>query len=227
MVAGLVAFGVTEGVDAQAAGGDPTVDPSASTAPSGGKPPGGAAKAGKRAAAKKGVKIRAKADPGLVATLPGFEMLPDGGSRLFVALTHAATVTEKRDARMLTYVIHGAHVIHRNNENALVTVHFNTPVTRARLLPARGDLVFSVDLRADSPAVWRMTDAGDGSSLLQIDFPRGAFLPAGEIDPASATVDPVADAARERAPGAAAPPATPPPPPAAPPSAAPGPASGN
>jgi hypothetical protein len=125
-------------------------------------------------------KARVKADPGLVATLPGFEMLADGSSRLFVELTHAANVTEKREVRRLSYLIHGARVVHRNNENALVTVHFNTPVSRARLLPARGDLVFSVDLRADSEAVWRVVEAAEGRSVLQIDFPRGAFLPPGE-----------------------------------------------
>jgi len=123
----------------------------------------------------------------LIATLPGFEMLPDGGSRVFVELTHNASVSEKRNARSLTYVIRGAQVNLRNNENALVTVHFNTPVTRARILPAHGDVVLSIELRADVPAVWRVVDGTDGTggSTLQIDFPKGAFLAPGEYVPGS------------------------------------------
>ena len=177
MVAGLVALGVTEGGDARAEDANASASSDASQ-------PDLSAVGAKKA------KPKPRVEAGLVATLPGFQMLPDGGSRLFVALTHNANVTEKRDPRVLTYVIHGAHVVHRNNENALVTVHFNTPVTRARLLPLRGDLVFSVDLRADSAPVWRVVDSGDGSSILQVDFPKGAFLPAGEMDPGSfATYD--------------------------------------
>lgn len=209
VVAGLVAFGAAEGADAHAQ--TPAGPPSA-TAPGGSgqarKPPR------KHAAAGKPV-VRT----GLVATLPGFELLPDGGSRLFVELTKTATVTEKREARTLTYVIQGARVDHRNNENALVTVHFNTPVSRARLFPVRGNLVFSVELRADTTATWRMTDSADGSaSVLQIDFPKGSFLPPGEYDPATAGRDgQPGDQITMRpgqAPGSAPPPAPASPPPA-------------
>jgi hypothetical protein len=120
---------------------------------------------------------------GPVATLPGFEMLADGGSRLFVELTQSIAVEEKRASRTVTYVLKGAHVDRRNNENALVTVHFNTPVTRARLLPSGRDLVFIVDLRADATPSWKLVNAKDNSAILQIDFPKGSFLPAnGEAD---------------------------------------------
>ena len=179
-MAGLVALGVTEGVDARAEdanGGSPS-----STSAGDGRSP---ARASRRTSARKTpTKTRAKPSVGLVATLPGFEMLPDGSSRLFVELTHSTNVTEKREARTLTYVLRGAHIALRNNENALVTVHFNTPVTRARLLPVRGDLVFTVELRADSAPVWRMVDGGDGTSMLQVDFPKGVFLPASETNEA-------------------------------------------
>ncbi len=209
VVAGLVAIGAAEPAEARPDGGE------------------GDSSQAQASAKKTPPRSRARVEHGLVATLPGFEMLPDGGSRLFVALTHSASVTEKREPRTLTYVIHGAHVALRNNENALVTVHFNTPVTRARLLPLRGDLVFTVELRADTAATYRVVDAGDGSSLLQIDFPKGTFLPPGEWD--SATVvdtNELADArARARRPGSVAPPAPPPAPPAQPAPAPPGPPS--
>jgi hypothetical protein len=114
-------------------------------------------------------------------------MLPDGGSRLFVEITRKVNIEEKRAARVLTFVLKGTRVVYRNNENALVTVHFNTPVSRARLLPSGHDLLFSVDLRADATPAWKMvTDEDDGSATLQVDFPKGSFLPAGGIgDPSS------------------------------------------
>jgi len=148
------------------------------------------------------MRTRAYAFP--VATLPGFEMLPDGGSRVFVEVTRKVDVEERRAARVLTYVLKGARVVYRNNENALVTVHFNTPVTSARLLPSGRDLLFSVDLRADTAATWKMVADSDGSAVLQVDFPKGSFLPAGDVD------DRITAAATPP-PRVAAPPGTPPP----------------
>jgi len=194
VVAGLVAFGVTEGVDARAQDANTAPDTTTPAASPAAPAPPLMVRSGKRSSGKKS----SKAAFGLVATLPGFEMLPDGGSRFFVELTHTATVVEKRDARTLTYLIQGAHVVHRNNENILETIHFNTPVTRARLLPARSGLVFSVELRADAAPAWRMVDGEDGGSTLQIDFPKGAFLPAGDTDVAD-----LPNEALPRPPGAA------------------------
>ena len=114
-----------------------------------------------------------------MATLPGFEMMPDGGSRLFVELTRTVPVEEKKAAGTITYVLKGAHIDKRNNANALVTVHFNTPVPRARLLPSGRDLHFVIDLRQNVVPTWKLAPAKDGSSILQIDFAKGDFLPAG------------------------------------------------
>jgi hypothetical protein len=125
--------------------------------------------------------------PAIVATFPGFEILPDGGSRVFVELTRNTTVTEKREARLLTYVLHGAQVRIYNNEHALVTVHFNTPVSRARIYPVHGDVVLSIELRADAPSTYRMVEGGDGSTL-QVDFPKGSFLAPGEYVPVASTL---------------------------------------
>jgi hypothetical protein len=128
---------------------------------------------------------KAKAYPYPVAILPGFEMRADGGSRLFVEVTKNVDVEERRAARVLTYVLKGTRVVYRNNENALVTVHFNTPVTRARLFPSGKDLTFTVDLRADATPTWKMIPESDGTAMLQVDFPQGSFLPAdGHVDEA-------------------------------------------
>jgi hypothetical protein len=125
--------------------------------------------------------MRTKAYPFPVATLPGFEMMPDGGSRVFVEVTKKVDVEERRAARVLTYVLKGARIVYRNNENPLVTVHFNTPMTVARLRPSGRDAILSVDLRADTAPTWKMVvDSDDSSATLEIVFPKGSFLPAGE-----------------------------------------------
>jgi hypothetical protein len=127
-----------------------------------------------------------------VATLPGFEMLPDGGSRVFVEVTRKVDVEERRAARVLTYVLKGARIVYRNNENPLVTVHFNTPVTQARLLPSGRDLLLSVDLRADTAVTWKMVAGDDGGGMLQLDFPKGSFLPADGVYVPPSSVPPSA-----------------------------------
>jgi len=144
-----------------------TADPAPRAAPRGARP-----------RAKPGARARSGASKFAVATLPGFELLADGSSRLFVQLTQPVQVEEKRAAGTLTYVLHGARVLRRNNENALVTVHFNTPVTRARVIPRGHDLHFVVELRDNVTPTWKLTPAKDGASILMIDFPAGEFLPA-------------------------------------------------
>ena len=143
----------------------------------------------------------------VVATLPGFEMLADGGSRLFVQLTKSVDVTQAKAAphagkmhhtkvasaaakgaaklgvphatSLLTITLKGTEIVKRNNENALVTVHFNTPVVRARLAPAGRDLRLVIELRSDVDPQVHVVPAKDGAALLQVDFPGGNYLPAG------------------------------------------------
>ena len=126
-------------------------------------------------------KATPKVQSGPIATLPGFEVLGDGGSRVFVQLTQNVPVEERKAKGSVTYVLKGAHVAIHNNTNPLVTVHFNTPVSKAQLRPAGGDLLLVIDLRAPSTPAWKINAAKDGTAILQIDFPKGAFG-SGETD---------------------------------------------
>ena len=129
------------------------------------------------------------------AILPGFETLGDGSTRLFVQFTRPVQYTVKPAQGTITCVLKGAHVDRRNNYNPLVTVHFNTPVTSARLVPHGADLWFVVDLRANVTPQVTMDAAKDGGAMLRIEFPRGDYLP-GEpsATPAPPTPAPPADA---------------------------------
>ncbi len=69
------------------------------------------------------------------------------------------------------------------NEGALVTAHFNTPVVRARLVPAGHNLALVVELRADVTPQMKVVPAKDNGAMLQIDFPQGSYLPVGAPEP--------------------------------------------
>lgn len=114
------------------------------------------------------------------ATFPGFEQLPDGGSRLFVQLSQTVPVEERRAQGSITYVLKGAHARVFNDTNSLVTVHFNTPVASARLVPQGNDVLFVVALRATASPTFKVQDNQDKTSTLMIDFPKGDFGGGGE-----------------------------------------------
>jgi len=100
-------------------------------------------------------------------------------------------LTEHRAAGSVTYVFKGAHVIKSNNQNPLLTMHFNTPVLSARLVPKKGELHLVVDMRpgANAPpsSGLRASSDGDGQQFF-VKFPSGSWLPKGaeneEIGPA-------------------------------------------
>jgi hypothetical protein len=192
-LAALIALLVPSVASAQGTGAVPTTPPAADTPP----PPGGGAAGGsgtggaaEKAPASGGnvsgatfqdkpVRRAPRAvlhRSGPLATFPGFEQLPDGGTRLFVQLNQSVPIEERRAQGSITYVMKGAHLRVRNDANALVTVHFNTPVFRARLAPSGNDLLFILELRAAATPTFKLTDNQDKTATLQIDFAKGDFL---------------------------------------------------
>jgi hypothetical protein len=113
---------------------------------------------------------------GPLATFPGFEQLADGGSRLFVHLSQTVPVEQRVAPGSVTYVLKGAHLRVHNDANALVTVHFNTPVFRARLTPSGNDLLFILEMRAAAVPAFKVQDNQDKTSTLMIDFSKGDFI---------------------------------------------------
>ncbi|HTQ42281.1 MAG TPA: hypothetical protein VMI75_05930 [Polyangiaceae bacterium] len=148
--------------------------------------------------------VRASKAQGPDAVMPGFEMLADGSSQLYVELTKPVQYDTKPSRGAIVYVLKGAHVDKRNNFNPLVTVHFNTPVTSARLVPHGKDLWFVVDLRASVQPTVTMDAAKEGGAIMRIAFPSGSYLPLQKIAPAPApTPPPAASGAPAPAPGPA------------------------
>jgi hypothetical protein len=147
-------------------------------------PAAGYAYADKPAASSPRARYRAR---GPVVNMPGFEQTSDGASRLFVQLSQSVPVEERKAQGTITYVLKGASPRVWNNTNALVTVHFNTPVSRARLVPHGQDLHFIVELRAAASPTWKMNESQDKSAMLAIDFPKGDFTQIGAGEPAAST----------------------------------------
>jgi hypothetical protein len=122
-----------------------------------------------------------------VATFPGFRLLPDGTSRIYVELTRQVAVDERRADGMLVYRIHDARVPVRNNRNALITTHFATPVGRARLLRSGADVELLIDLRKSVSATHKVVAGENGGARLEVDFPAGDYPPApGLFEPPAA-----------------------------------------
>jgi hypothetical protein len=151
-----------------------------------------------------------------LATFTGFEMLADGGSRLFVQLDKTVDVEQAKDVEVapkphgrkgkraaavatnrLVFTFKGAELEHFNDSHSLETVHFNTPVLRARLEPAGRNLRLVVVLRADATPTLKSVPAKDNGSIVQIDFPQGTYLPPGD-----SLVSPQNDGAKQPAQGA-------------------------
>ncbi len=118
------------------------------------------------------------------AAFPSFAMVDTQRSRLTVQLSSVVQVEEKKAAGTVTYVIKGAHVARYNDTHALVAVHFNTPMTVARLRNAGKDVELRVDLRAAVTPTFAVAPTKTGATLT-IDFPGGEYLGDGpRTDPA-------------------------------------------
>lgn len=121
-------------------------------------------------------RVDRRTQTGAFVVEPGFELLEGGGSRFFVELGQAVPVEQRKAKGAMTFVLKGARNAFRNNENPLVTEHFNTPVRRAKLVPSGKDLLFVFDLREDVAATQRIVTTNEGHAMVQIDFAAGSFV---------------------------------------------------
>jgi hypothetical protein len=111
---------------------------------------------------------------GLVASFPA--LTQDAGlTRLTVRLSKGVEVEEKKAEGSITYVLKGAHVARRNDTHPLVAVHFNTPVSTAKLSQTKKDVEFRVTLRASVSPTYAISSDAQGA-FLQVDFPAGEYL---------------------------------------------------
>lgn len=112
-------------------------------------------------------------------TWPGFFMTPDGSSRLFLQTTAPLEYKKKSSEKKIILTFKNTKIHLSNNQNPLVTLHFNTPVRKAYLkkVSKKTELILELKTKA-TPTISQSTDA-DGYSYLFLDFPAGQY-PQGE-----------------------------------------------
>ncbi len=129
-------------------------------------------------------RVRLHFDPNApIATFPGFRMLPGGRSMVWVSVSRKVPVDVHPAAGRVSYVLSGAQVSIRNNTNALVTTYFDTPLSRARLVPAKQGTEFRLELREKVQPSYKVVDGPRGTMVLEVTLPA----PSKSFRPPSAT----------------------------------------
>lgn len=131
---------------------------------------------------------------------PGFRMLRNGGSRVFVQLSQSVAPAMVKSPGSVSYVLPGFHVPVHNNKHALMTQFFNTPVADARLVTTKQDTRLTILLRAAVDSTMRLVEPHAGKTWeLQVDFPPGTY-PVDAHDPTAPSKRASVDDQEEKAP---------------------------
>jgi hypothetical protein len=106
---------------------------------------------------------------------PGFKMLPDGRSVVFVKTGRAPEITKERHEDELVVVLQGLRVPPGNSRRPLDTHFFSTPVTRVQLARRRADAVLRVTLRAPVEPTMETQQLEGGYYFVTLTFPAGDY----------------------------------------------------
>ncbi|MCA9600143.1 MAG: hypothetical protein KC776_42865 [Myxococcales bacterium] len=116
---------------------------------------------------------RRKIDPNApIATYPGFMMLPDGTSQLWVYVNKKVPVQVSKAPGRVTFVLTGAQIAVWNNTHVLATQFFDTPLSRARLRPDKAGAQLVLELRENVTPTHTVIDGPRGTMVLRVSLPR-------------------------------------------------------
>ena len=117
------------------------------------------------------------AAPGAAAlvTWPGFQMLPGGGSRVFIQTSVAVAPELKCDGDGWQIVLPGVALPPGNTRLPLSTQYFNTPVTSVRTLARGGAVAVLLTMRAKLQPSVRTERSQSGYFFTYVEFPAGKF----------------------------------------------------
>lgn len=110
------------------------------------------------------------------ATWPGFQMLPNGGSRFFVQLTSETSVDAEMQPDKMVVTLRNTAIAGPTNTFSLETRFFNTPVKRARLKAKDEDTLLVLDMRKEITPMVTKEGGRDGYFFVYVDFPAGNYL---------------------------------------------------
>lgn len=121
-------------------------------------------------------------------TWPGFQMLPDQGSRIFLQATIAFQYSTESRGKTFVVSLGDVRPAGENNARPLETRFFNTPVLRAEIKRVKKETLLVLELRSDvAPRVHTATGP-NGYFFLYLDFPPGQYVeaPVATVSPAAA-----------------------------------------
>ncbi len=120
-------------------------------------------------------------------TWPGFQMLPDQGSRIFLQATIPFQYSTETRGKTLVISMGDVRPAGENNGRPLETRFFNTPVLRAAIKRVKKETQLVIELRAEvAPRVHTATGP-NGYFFLYLDFPPGQYVDAPAAGPAIAS----------------------------------------
>lgn len=121
--------------------------------------------------------IAAAPGQGALVTWPGFQMMPGGGSRVFVQTTIEVTPELKRESNDGWQVfLPNVALPPGNARRPLDTHYFNTPVKSVRALTRGKGVAVLLDMRAKLAPTVRSERAQNGYFFVYLEFPAGNFL---------------------------------------------------
>jgi hypothetical protein len=116
-----------------------------------------------------------KADTALL-TWPGFQMLPNGGSRVFLQVSKDPRFEVREETGRFVVLLESTRVHLRNNRRPLETRYFNTPVRRVRVERRDKKVAVVLELRGQAVPRVRTEPGPDGTfHFLYVEFPPGEW----------------------------------------------------
>jgi hypothetical protein len=110
-------------------------------------------------------------------TWPGFQMQPDGSSRVFVQITTQVDVSAALVDGKVIVDFGNVSIAGSNNRRPLVTKFFNTPVTSVEVKRANKRTTLVLTMRAPIEPRVSQEQAKSGFHFVYVDFPPGSYLP--------------------------------------------------
>jgi hypothetical protein len=122
-------------------------------------------------------KIAAAPGQGSLVTWPGFQMLPSGGSRVFVQTSVEVVPELKRDSGDNWQLLLPHVSLPPGNARLPLDTHFfNTPVKSVRAVARGPGVAVLLELRAKLKPTIRTERAANGYFFTYLEFPAGNFL---------------------------------------------------
>lgn len=127
-------------------------------------------------------------------TWPGFQMRPDGSSRVFVQLTTQVDVRTVVQGNKILIDFGNAIIAGETNRYPLYTSYFNTPVTSVELKRTNKRTIMELTLRAAVEPSVSSEHAKSGYYFVYFDFAAGNYRSDAPPVPADAAASPPAPA---------------------------------